>query len=321
MNNFPITADGQALTATAVSAPQPFAGAAERAAAAQDVLIYNPGPLAIHVRAGAADVVATTASMLVPPNSLQAFAKGSATHIAALSESGSQPYTVWIGEGTFSTSYAGPRGDIVDVAADRKAQFTYESAPAGYNQQQKAITTVNHAGYQHVGALSTAVGATTNAAGYAIGATVITLAVAGTGTLVAGERVQFAGDSNYYTLAAGDADVSNGGTITLAAPGLLTVLSAATKAITVVGQNETPVLGATGGAIGDYLESLTITVGMTGMAAVSICDSAAGKMMQVLPASMPIGTYDRPLNMASKAGGWKVTTTAGLTVIAHGRFS
>jgi hypothetical protein len=80
----------------------------------------------------------------------------------------------------------------------------------------------------------TAVGATTNNAGYAVGATVLTLASAGTGTLVAGDVVTFAGDTNKYVIASGDADVSNGGTITLAAPGLRVAMSAATKAITVI---------------------------------------------------------------------------------------
>lgn len=82
--------------------------------------------------------------------------------------------------------------------------------------------------------VGTAASATTNAAGYAVGATVITLASAGTGTLIAGDVITFAGDTNKYVVASGDADVSNGGTITLAAPGLRVAMSAATKAITVV---------------------------------------------------------------------------------------
>jgi hypothetical protein len=76
--------------------------------------------------------------------------------------------------------------------------------------------------------------ATTDDAGYAVGATVLTLASAGTGTLLAGDVVTFAGDSNSYVVVSGDADVSGGGTITLAAPGLRVAMSAATKAITVV---------------------------------------------------------------------------------------
>jgi hypothetical protein len=80
----------------------------------------------------------------------------------------------------------------------------------------------------------TASGATTNNAGYAVGATTITLASAGTGTILAGDVITFAGDTNQYNVVSGDADVSNGGTITLAAPGLRKAMSAATKAITVL---------------------------------------------------------------------------------------
>ena len=80
----------------------------------------------------------------------------------------------------------------------------------------------------------TAASATTDNAGYAVGATTITLASAGTGTLVAGDVVTFAGDTNQYVITSGDTDVSNGGTITIAAPGLRKAMSAATKAITVV---------------------------------------------------------------------------------------
>ena len=78
----------------------------------------------------------------------------------------------------------------------------------------------------------TAASATTNAAGYAVGATVITLASAGTGTFLPGDVVTFAGDANKYLVVAGDPDVSNGGTITIAAPGLREAIPAAATAIT-----------------------------------------------------------------------------------------
>lgn len=80
----------------------------------------------------------------------------------------------------------------------------------------------------------TAASATTDNAGYAVGATVITLASAGTGTIVAGDSITFAGDANIYVVESGDADVSGGGTITLAAPGLKVAIAASTTAITVV---------------------------------------------------------------------------------------
>ena len=81
----------------------------------------------------------------------------------------------------------------------------------------------------------TAASATTNSAGYAVGATTLTLAAAGTGTIVAGDILTFAGDSNKYVVSTGNADVSAGGTIVLAEPGLRVAMSAATKAITVFG--------------------------------------------------------------------------------------
>lgn len=79
-----------------------------------------------------------------------------------------------------------------------------------------------------------AAGATTDATGYAIGSTVITLASAGTGAIKAGDTITFAGDSNQYVVQSGDADVSNGGTITIGDPGLRQAIAAGATAITVV---------------------------------------------------------------------------------------
>ena len=81
--------------------------------------------------------------------------------------------------------------------------------------------------------VGTASSATTDAAGYAIGATVLTLANAGTGTILAGDVITFAGDANQYIVAVGEGTVA-AGEITLAQPGLRVAMSAATKAITVV---------------------------------------------------------------------------------------
>lgn len=80
----------------------------------------------------------------------------------------------------------------------------------------------------------TASGATTDNAGYPVGSTTFTLASAGTGTLVAGDVITFAGDTNKYVITSGDADVSGGGSITIAKPGIRVAMSAATKLITVV---------------------------------------------------------------------------------------
>lgn len=70
---------------------------------------------------------------------------------------------------------------------------------------------------------------TTNSAGYAVGATVITL-ITGSGTVVAGDNVTFAGDTNIYVVTAG---VGAPGAITLAEPGLRIAIAAAPTALTV----------------------------------------------------------------------------------------
>lgn len=79
----------------------------------------------------------------------------------------------------------------------------------------------------------TGASATTTNAGFAVGATTIALASAGTGTITAGDVITFAGDTNKYVVVTGDADVSNGGSIVIAAPGLRRAIPAATTAITV----------------------------------------------------------------------------------------
>lgn len=83
-------------------------------------------------------------------------------------------------------------------------------------------------------AVGTNSGSTTNTAGYAVGATIITLASAGTGTHIAGDIITFAGDTNKYMLAAGDADVSGGGTVVLQEPGLRQAIPASATAITTI---------------------------------------------------------------------------------------
>lgn len=79
--------------------------------------------------------------------------------------------------------------------------------------------------------------ASTNNAGYAVGATAITLASAGTGTIKAGDYITFAGDANKYLVVTGDTDVSNGGAIEIALPGLRVAIPASNTVITTVGNS------------------------------------------------------------------------------------
>ena len=96
-----------------------------------------------------------------------------------------------------------------------------------YNFGQTYDQTPNDSG------VGTAAGATTNAAGYAVGARNITLAAAGAGTINIGDRITFAGDTTEYRVTGGDTDVSGGGTVYFAPP-LVAIIAAAPTAITVV---------------------------------------------------------------------------------------
>lgn len=91
--------------------------------------------------------------------------------------------------------------------------------------------------------------ATTDAAGYAVGQTVITLATAGTGKVVAGDKLKFAGDTTTYTVASAvfaGANPAAGDTITLTGTGLANAIPAAATAVTVNPRVTMVHLGATG---------------------------------------------------------------------------
>jgi len=112
-------------------------------------------------------------------------------------------------------SFRGDSAGIMEGQIGRKLGFTFAS-----DQQVPS----------HTG--GTAASATTDATGYAAGLKTVTLASAGTGTILVGDIVTFAGDTQTYAITSGDADVSNAGTISFE-PGLAVAMSAATKAITV----------------------------------------------------------------------------------------
>lgn len=79
--------------------------------------------------------------------------------------------------------------------------------------------------------------ATTDAAGYAVGATVLTLALAGTGVVAAGDIITLAGDTNQYVITSvvfAGANPASGDTITIGENGLRVAITTAATAITVV---------------------------------------------------------------------------------------
>ena len=90
---------------------------------------------------------------------------------------------------------------------------------------------------------------------------------------------------------------------------------------TVAASQTDQTLGVTG-ALGDFLHRLIIIVTTAATAAVSIKDGS-GSSIAVFPNSPGggVGTYVVELNIRSTDGAWKVTTGAGVEVIAIGRFT
>lgn len=85
---------------------------------------------------------------------------------------------------------------------------------------------------------------TTNNAGYAAGATTLTLASAGTGTYVAGDLITLGTENASYpiTVKTGDTDISNGGTVVTNTGGIFKAIGAATRTMTVAGTGPRPML-------------------------------------------------------------------------------
>jgi len=86
----------------------------------------------------------------------------------------------------------------------------------------------------------------------------------------------------------------------------------------------TQVLGGTG-AVGDYLHRIIITVSTAATAAVQVVDgSGAGVLTHTILPNNPgggVGVYNVEMNAVSANGAWKITTGAGVEVMAVGIFS
>ena len=84
------------------------------------------------------------------------------------------------------------------------------------------------------------------------------------------------------------------------------------------------VLGTTG-AVGDYIHRLVCTVTTAATSNVVVVDGTGTGILThtVLPANVTpgIGVYNIELNAISANGAWKVTTGAGVEVMAVGIFS
>lgn len=78
-------------------------------------------------------------------------------------------------------------------------------------------------------------------------------------------------------------------------------------------------IGSSGKA-GDLLERLIVSVATSATGTVSIKDGA-GDAIVITAANTPIGVYSVEIGARSTGGAWSVTTGAGATVIAIGRFT
>jgi hypothetical protein len=92
----------------------------------------------------------------------------------------------------------------------------------------------------------------------------------------------------------------------------------------VAASSSAQVLGGTG-AIGDYIHRLVCTVSTALTSTVQIVDGTGAGILThtVLPAAVGggIGVYNIELNAVSANGAWKITTGAGVEVMAVGIFT
>lgn len=78
------------------------------------------------------------------------------------------------------------------------------------------------------------------------------------------------------------------------------------------------VMGPIGGA-GDILQYVVVSVATAATSTSSIKDGS-GSSITLTAANTPIGVYTILLGARSTSGAWKITTGAGATVLAVGRF-
>lgn len=87
----------------------------------------------------------------------------------------------------------------------------------------------------------------------------------------------------------------------------------------VVAASQTDQVAGPTGAAGDILEMLIVTVGTSATGTSSIKDGA-GSAIPITAANTPIGVYPVRIGARSAAGAWKITTGAGATAVAVGKF-
>lgn len=125
-----------------------------------------------------------------------------------------------------------PEGSLIGLQAAYLAGIRRFEVDCQMTYDGKVTAAIHDETVQRTCSYGTASGATTNAAGYAIGVGTVNLASAGTGSINVGDVVRFGTDTTPYTVTSGDADVSGGGAITFT-PVLVAAIPASATAISV----------------------------------------------------------------------------------------
>jgi len=89
---------------------------------------------------------------------------------------------------------------------------------------------------------------------------------------------------------------------------------------TVAASQTAQVLGTTG-SVGDFISRLIISVSTAATADVTLLDNATSIPILVGGATVVPGVYVVEIGARSVSGAWKITTGAGATVLAVGKFS
>lgn len=89
---------------------------------------------------------------------------------------------------------------------------------------------------------------------------------------------------------------------------------------TVAASQTAQVLG-TAGSVGDFLARLIISVNTVATATVTLLDNAVSIPILTGAATLVPGVYSIEIGARSVSGAWKITTGAGATVVAVGKFS
>jgi hypothetical protein len=101
MSNFSLRVTGQVVSASSAGAATLVDNVTGPGRGSRgDVLVYNPGPSVVRVRAGDAGVVADATCQPILAGEKGCWHKGDATHLAAWVASGTQDIEVFVGSGS-----------------------------------------------------------------------------------------------------------------------------------------------------------------------------------------------------------------------------